>query len=379
MKVYITTSGPFPNGGANSSRIKCYIQGLLEHNIDCEVLTTSHKDKSNPNLGFRYIRIGKDYSNRHILIRMFYFVKNTLMLRMYLRDRVRANDIVLMYNNEIVESSILTALHKKCKLVREVNEIPYYNSKLTSKIMRWGQFHVFFKKFSGFVTISEPLKQIVEKYKSSNAQVLKVPILVDENKFKHIEQHILNVNHPYIFHSGSLTENKDGFVGMLEAVSIVNQKGYNIHLYSTGYSSNKTYLDDIIKTLNIENFVHFLGFLDDERLRQYQLNSSMFIINKHDTLQNRYCFATKLGEYLSAQKPVIMTNIGEANYYLENNISAMVVSDQDTESIADKIIEILNNPGFSSYIGTNGYNVAKNNFSYKAQSERLLDFFTNLV
>ena len=54
MKVFLTTSGPFPNGGANANRIKCYVKGLQNQSVDYEILTTSHRAKEDSSTGFVY-------------------------------------------------------------------------------------------------------------------------------------------------------------------------------------------------------------------------------------------------------------------------------------------------------------------------------------
>lgn len=379
MKVYITTSGPFPNGDANASRIKCYAKGLQEQHIECEVLTTSHRGSEICDIGFTYKRIGKNSSNMHLLVRMVVFVRNTFLLRKYLKENIKREDVILIYHNGIVEDSILLTLNNRCHLVRELCEVPYYDDKLVSKVMRWFQLHYFFKKFEAFIAISEPLKELAEKYKRLNAKVIKIPILVDKEKFvlpQVIKIQPIETN--YIFHSGSLTELKDGLIGMIEAIADVNKRGYNIHLYSTGSISINCELWNRIHSLNIENKIHFLGFLHEQELREYQMGSMLFVVNKLDTLQNRYCFATKLGEYLSTQKPVIMTDVGEANCFLQNNKSAYIIKAGNSTLIADKIIEAMKNSDNRLSIGKKGYDVARNNFCYDVQGIVLLDLFTNL-
>lgn len=62
----------------------------------------------------------------------------------------------------------------------------------------------------------------------------------------------------------------------------------------------------------------FTGYLSHEDLKDYLSKASMVIINKYRNQQNEHCFSTKLGEYLAAAKPVIITNVGEAMNWLEN-------------------------------------------------------------
>lgn len=379
MKVFLTTSGPFPNGGANANRIKCYVKGLQNQCVDYEILTTSHRAKEDSSKGFVYKRIGLDCTDKTIFIRAMAFVYNTFLLRNYLRENVKKEDVVLIYHNGIVEDCILLSLKTQCILVRELCEIPYYDDRIVSRVMRWFQLHYFFKKFSGFIAISEPLKNLAERYKNKKAQVIKIPILIDKERFNNcLYNPFRKINGNYIFHSGSLSELKDGFIGMIEAIAEVNKRGYEIHLYSTGTITSDNDISRKIHSLGIKDKIHFLGFLQEQELYEYQRGSLLFIINKLDTLQNRYCFATKLGEYLSTRKAVIATNVGEMNYFLQDNKSAYIVESGSSVLIAKKIIEALNNSERRSEIGKGGYDVARNYFCHDFQGVRLYKFLVNL-
>lgn len=52
-----------------------------------------------------------------------------------------------------------------------------------------------------------------------------------------------------------------------------------------------------------------------QKLMEYTKGASLFIIYKNENIQNKYCFATKLGEYLLSGNPVITTDVGEAMYF----------------------------------------------------------------
>ncbi|MBQ3944933.1 MAG: glycosyltransferase, partial [Alphaproteobacteria bacterium] len=102
---------------------------------------------------------------------------------------------------------------------------------------------------------------------------------------------------------------------------------------------------------------------------------SLCIINKFKTLQNKYCFSTKLGEYLAFARPVIITNVGEAMNYLKNGENAYVIEPNDTDLMAEKILEVFNHPEEAEKIGKAGQEVAKNVLNCDIQAQRLITFF----
>lgn len=219
---------------------------------------------------------------------------------------------------------------------------------------------------------------MAKKY-SPRAKAIKVPIMSegDLNGDDFTEE-----MPPYIFHSGTLYEQKDGICGMLRAFGIACKNNEcKLHYYLTGElkdSPHSKELERIISEYDIKDRVHFLGYIDAVTLRKYQKNATMAIINKYDTQQNRFCFSTKLSEYLSFSTPVITTTVGEANNYLKDGVNAYVVETHKPELIAEKITHIINNPNEAHRIGKEGYKLTQKEFSCLYQTKRIINQLFNI-
>ena len=134
----------------------------------------------------------------------------------------------------------------------------------------------------------------------------------------------------------------------------------------------------LIEKYNLQETVCFLGYLDRDKLLEYQQRCSVVIINKHLTLQNQYCFATKIGEYLALSKPIIITNVGEATYYLKDGHNSYVVEAGNPNLIADKIIEVFKDSLKAKRIGCEGHKLVEKEFNYMYQTKRLIDYFQKI-
>ena len=182
---------------------------------------------------------------------------------------------------------------------------------------------------------------------------------------------------PYIFHSGSLYEQKDGICGMLDAFGMACQKlNTPIEYILTGKLEESPHADElkrIIDKYGIAERVRFVGYLDMPTLRKYQKNCFLTIINKYDTQQNRYCFSTKLSEYLSFSRPVITTTVGEANSYLKDRVNAFIVEPHKPELIADKIVYAFSHPEEVEKMGKEGHKLTKKEFDCVYQTRRIID------
>lgn len=397
MKVYILTSQPFPNGMASTNRIKCYAKAIQQSGIQCEVVIFTRtevygKPPKNTNNkgwseGIHYTYIG-DTPIRHknFFIRQINDFKDRLKTLLYVSKKLQKDDILLSYDGKYVRfiNLVIGILHKKkAKFVRDLCELPYGTSKETLRNIKLRKFTLTrqFPKCDGFIAISDNLVKMAEKYKRSDALVLKIPIMVDFEKYS-LPDKSSEAPVPYIFHSGTLLEQKDGILGMIESFGIASQKiPFPIKFISTGSkekSPHENAINRLIEKYHLDDSLVFTGFISEDKLREYLAKASLVIINKYNTQQNMYCFSTKLGEYMAARKPVIITNIGEAMNWLTNNKDAYIVETENNEALADKIIEAFSNKHMRHAIGQNGYITCKKCFNYRNYNDIIKDFFNKL-
>lgn len=397
MKVYIITREPFPNGMAATNRIKCYAKALINVGVECNIIIFTRTEiygKKPKNIdgngvfdGIRYQYIGKTpLRNRNIFIRKFDDLFDRLRLKRFLMNKLKSDDIVLWYCGVLVffVNEIIDIVHKKkAKFVRDVCELPYGTSEETPKNVRLRKKTLLqqFPKCDGFIAISDSLVELAEKYKRTDAQILKVPIMVDYDKYS-LPDKSSEVSIPYIFHSGTLTEQKDGILGMIEAFGMALQKlSMPIMFISTGNKENSPHreaINELIDEYHLEKKLVFTGYLSEKELKEYLSKASLVIINKYETQQNKYCFSTKLAEYMAASKPVIITRVGEAMNWLTDNRDAYVVGPHDMNALAEKIVEAFTNSEKRYVIASNGFKTCKACFDYKNYGDKLIDFFTKL-
>ena len=392
MKIYFVVRNCFPNGLATTTRVVNYCKGFIENNINCEVIIpiaieryeTSHKNTEYrgvyEGIPFQYIS-KTPIRSKYLLYRQIKDIIDYLKTLIYLTIHVTDKDIILVYEGGNTWCYWLAQVSrfKKAHIIMELNELPYIGeNNIRSVRKRNKMLNLIFPLFDGFITISEKLSELAIKH-APKSKIIKIPIIVDcfkPDNIKHIKR-----SRPYLFHSGTLTEQKDGIVGILEAFAIANKKlGNQLDYIFTGNPQNSPdYLSisETIKKYNLEQYVHFIGYVSNDELQQYQKNSLAMIINKYDTLQNKYCFSTKLGEYLSFSKPVIITDVGEAVHYLNNNNAYIVPP--TPQAIANQIINIFNNKAEATSKGKEGYKVAYKIFNYKYQGKRLCNFFEELT
>ena len=395
MKVYIICREAFPNGMAGTNRIKCYAKALQTGGIDCTVInytrTEAKGSTRNPERegvweGIPFFYVGEDnIKPPHKIPRLWRKYKDQFLLKRFMRKNLMPGDIVIGYANSDTDflCGVIDIVHSRGAFyVRELGEIPFFGGKRRKEVK--GLEHILkelFPKCDAFLSISDPLTDLAREHMKPEARILKLPILVDYDAFL-LPDRSDEAPVPYIFHSGTLYEQKDGVLGMLEAFGkALPRLGGNAAMVFTGNpkdTPDSAAIMDMISRYGLEDKVTFTGFIDNSTLKEYLSKAYLVVINKHPNIQNKYCFSTKLGEYLAAGKPVVITDVGEAMNYLTDGENAYIVRRDDVDALSEAIVKAFTNKEDRKRIGEAGRILCKEAFDYRNISSRFLDFLRSL-
>lgn len=389
MRIIFILDNSYPNGKASAARVREYGKGFVDNGVetlvwmpvprqryqDAGVQNPQTKGTDGNGVQFSCIS-GASKRNKNFFIRQMQDLYGYTLTLLRILTCCRKDDYVVIYEGTPRWYKLcVKAVHMtKAKCGIELNELPYGTGRETerTKAARKVMLEKIFPKVDFIWAISEALYELAKRY-APQAKITKIPIMV-EGQLEGADFPKQKV--PYIFHSGSLYEQKDGICGMLEAFGIACQKlDAPIEYILTGKLEDSPHADElkqIITKYGIAGKVKFVGYLDLPTLRKYQKNCLLTIINKYDTQQNRYCFSTKLSEYLSFSRPVITTTVGEANHYLKDGENAFIVEPHKPELIAEKIVYAVNHPDETARIGNAAHELTEKQFDCVYQTKRIL-------
>lgn len=385
----------FPEGMAASKRVACYAKGLKSFGAIVDVVCTHRlierqQDDSYPEKGI-YESIpysfssGKYKSVNKLFRGLDWIVLDAFRACIYVLRNVNKDDAVLVYGYSIfMQLAIILAARKVgAKVIKETCEHPSSLVDMSSakeQILKWLEYRYIMPLYDGFIAISRSLENFCIRYKRRDAKVIIVPILVEDKNNIDFSDRCSPYQVPYIIHTGTMLEQKDSISKILLAFSKFKRKtNSQCKLVFTGPQAmpDCTYIP-MIKKLQIEKDVELLGFVSSEEIQVLQHFAAFTIIYKSDNLQTRNCFPTKLGEMLIASVPVITTNVGDANFYLENAKNAYIVNDGDYDQLVHYMEVLINNKEKAIEIGREGRTVAITSFNPKEQGKRLLSFLNSL-
>jgi len=141
-----------------------------------------------------------------------------------------------------------------------------------------------------------------------------------------------------ILYAGRLSKEK-GIDYLIKAMNIVKQKFKKAKLLIAGDGKDKERLEKIVKELKLESNVKFLGWLSKDQLRKLYEDVDFIVL---PSIWQEPFGLTGL-EAMSYGRPVIAFDVGGINEYVDNGENGFLVKVFDIETLAEKMIELLEN------------------------------------
>lgn len=170
--------------------------------------------------------------------------------------------------------------------------------------------------------------------------------------------------------------NKDGLEDLLEAFRIFSKLNHIINLCLLGNADDEVLanLKTKVKELGIINRVIFTGYIEHKKMPMYLSNAEVLLLARPKNKQAEGGFPSKLGEYLSTGKPVLVTTVGEIPTYVKDGETGYLSEPENPKLFAEKLNFIFENYSQAQKVGKAGQRLAKIEFDYSVQAKRLLIF-----
>lgn len=223
---------------------------------------------------------------------------------------------------------------------------------------------------------------LIDFYRSRNVKVRKmllVPSTVDTERFNNAGASPLPYN--YIAYCGSLTIKKDGVNILIDSFYRIMTERPDVDLVLIGKGDSEFEEAAIRRQtehLNLNSRVHFIGQLSRTDVPAYLTGAQVLALARPTSIIADAGFPSKLTEYLSTGKPVLVTQVGDIPIYLKDNENAFLSEPDSAEAFADKLRYILNNYEFALKVGSEGKRLTETIFNYNFQAVRMLEFIGTL-
>jgi L-malate glycosyltransferase len=146
----------------------------------------------------------------------------------------------------------------------------------------------------------------------------------------------------------------------LRVAEKVLRKFPETHFVVAGEGELKTDLETLANSLKIGEKTHFIGSC---RLVPELLSISFVCV----LTSFNEGFSNSILEYMAAGKPVVATNVGGASEAIIENETGFLVASDDAQTMAERLVELLEQSEKAKKIGEKGRRIVEGKFSLEAQ------------
>lgn len=140
---------------------------------------------------------------------------------------------------------------------------------------------------------------------------------------------------------------------IIRAFAIISQQVNDVMLVIGSEGSFRKQLEDLTRSLGIENKVFFTGFVGMDDKRSLFSNALLYVqCPESDGV------SLAMTEAMSSGLPLVSTNVGETPILIQNGENGMLIDGYDPQRLADTILPILQNSALRKRMGENSRKTA---------------------
>ena len=168
---------------------------------------------------------------------------------------------------------------------------------------------------------------------------------------------------------GRLAKEK-GYPYLIEAAKIILKARYNVFFFIVGDGPDFNYLNDLIEKSGMSERIKLMGFRSD-------INDilSTWDIYIQPSLWEGLCIT--IVEAMASSLPIVATNIGGIPESVIDGHNGFLVPPKDPKALADKIIELIDNPELRKTMSERSRKIAEEKYSLDKMIqdiEKVIDF-----
>ncbi len=169
--------------------------------------------------------------------------------------------------------------------------------------------------------------------------------------------------------AGRLSKEK-GHLRLIEVAKLLKERGLNFTLRIAGKGPEEGKLRDQVINEGLKDCVRFAGFVEPFTL--FLKGIDVFVLPSYYE-----GFGYVLIEAMAAEKPVLSFDIGATDEIISNEENGYIIPDNNIEMMAEKLINLADNPNLQNAFGEKGKQIVRERFSFKKMTERFLDIMNS--
>ena len=320
----------------------------------------------------------------------------TFLMKRKIRQFIKENKVEVLHIHDIRIAGAVFGVNKKYKLptVLDLHEnrpeimrfYPHlyrFPGKYVISPKKWkNKEEEFIRKATTVIVVtSEAKDEIKKRLPIDTDKIVEVPNTVRQSFYKNprVYPEILKQysNSFVVLYIGD-TGLRRGLKTAIKSDHLIKNKIENIKLVILGKNTSDIILKNLVKNLQVEAHVDFLGWKDQSLFQSYILSSAICISPLHRNVHHDTTYANKIFQYMSLGRPVLGSNASAQEKIIKKANAGLIHQDRDVQDFSNKVLELYNNKDLREEFGKNGSEFIENEFSWENTSKKLLHVYANL-
>jgi len=284
---------------------------------------------------------------------------------------LKENDIDLMHSLMVFPSGYVGSLFSLPLVVTA-----HGNDLLEKGVLQNYMINRCLKKSNKIICVSSFTQSLINNKISNKAIIIPNGVVPEDfSTDKERSRKALNLRHPIILTVSRLVKRKR--IDMLIEASVgVIEKFRNAVFVVVGDGEEKNNLITLTKKLKVENNFKFLGFIDDNTLKQYYSAADVFVMTPQQKKRDVEGFGIVFIEALASSTPVIGTNVGGIPDIIDGKNGFII---QNSKELSDNISYLLENKKIAEEMGRYGRKLVEDKFSWKKIADKTLQVYNGVL
>lgn len=164
---------------------------------------------------------------------------------------------------------------------------------------------------------------------------------------------------------------------VLQAIQQITQQRQDVVYLLGGSGEDRQRLEQLAGTLQVEQYVRFMGRIPDERLPDYYSLADVFVMPVRSEPPDVEGFGIVFLEANACETPVIGSRSGGVPDAVAEGETGLLIDEGDVDQLQQAITTLLDNPELADEMGKNGRKRVLQQFNWDRVAKKILEEMQN--
>ena len=240
------------------------------------------------------------------------------------------------------------------------------------------------EKAAHFIAGTETAKFMLRVEGVPEERISVIPLAQDTQEFTPgpkdysiVKGHGITSKHTIILFVGRVLDSQKGVSDLIHAFSVLCKKRPNTRLVIGGKGEDLDKMKELVRRLNIEKYVVFLGFVPN-LVKLYRV-CDIFCGPSRITSQWQEQFGYTMIEAMSCAKPVVTTHSGSLQDVVKHEETGLLVGIQNPYALYQALLRLVDDPERREQFGKNGRKWVESQYALDVVAKKMAAVFKKVV